>query len=129
MMLYLISDEINFTEASACLFGGWEVWQRRELLDAFRQTMTLALSGAALTTLAAIPMAWLTIRHPSRQFRFLEGCNYITSSLPGIVVALTLHVHHADASIIELKTVSHAAFAIGQQVSLSVNGTAHVFSQ
>ena len=80
MTLYLISDEIKFTEASACLFGGWEVWQRRELLDAFRQTMTL-------------------------------------------------HVHHADASIIELKTVSHAAFAIGQQVSLSVNGAAHVFSQ
>ncbi|MBN3155125.1 ABC transporter permease, partial [Pectobacterium brasiliense] len=29
-------------------------------------------------------------RHPSRLYRFLEGCNYITSSLPGIVVALAL---------------------------------------
>ncbi|WP_233981356.1 ABC transporter ATP-binding protein [Pectobacterium versatile] len=47
----------------------------------------------------------------------------------GFVSTLTLHVHHADASIIELKTVSHAAFAVGQQVSLSVNGAAHVFSQ
>ncbi|GKW42943.1 hypothetical protein PEC301879_28010 [Pectobacterium carotovorum subsp. carotovorum] len=47
----------------------------------------------------------------------------------GFVSTLTLHVHHAEADIIELKTVSHAAFAVGQQVSLSVNGAAHVFSQ
>ena len=47
----------------------------------------------------------------------------------GFVSTLTLHVHHATADIIELKTVSHAAFAVGQQVSLTVNGTAHVFSQ
>ncbi|WP_235207100.1 TOBE domain-containing protein [Pectobacterium brasiliense] len=47
----------------------------------------------------------------------------------GFVSTLTLHVHHAAADIIELKTVSHAAFAVGQQVSLSVTGAAHVFSQ
>lgn len=89
--LVLLTLGVPFITLSRWLwFGGWEVWQRRELLDAFRQTMTLALSGAALTTLAAIPMAWLTIRHPSRLYRFLEGCNYITSSLPGIVVALAL---------------------------------------
>ncbi|MBA0207987.1 ABC transporter ATP-binding protein [Pectobacterium brasiliense] len=47
----------------------------------------------------------------------------------GFASTLALHVHHATADIIELKTVSHAAFAVGQQVSLTVNGAAHVFSQ
>jgi iron(III) transport system permease protein len=40
--------------------------------------------------LAAIPIAWLSIRSPGRLQRLLESCNYITSSLPGIVVALAL---------------------------------------
>jgi iron(III) transport system permease protein len=39
---------------------------------------------------AAIPIAWLSIRSPGRLQRLLESCNYITSSLPGIVVALAL---------------------------------------
>lgn len=47
----------------------------------------------------------------------------------GFVSTLTLCIHNAEADVIELKTVSHAAFTVGQQVSLSVTGTAHVFSQ
>lgn len=35
-------------------------------------------------------MAWLSVRYPARLYRVLEGCNYVTSSLPGIVVALAL---------------------------------------
>jgi iron(III) transport system permease protein len=35
-------------------------------------------------------VAWLSIRSPGRLHRILESCNYITSSLPGIVVALAL---------------------------------------
>ena len=40
--------------------------------------------------LAGIPVTWLTVRHPRPLFRALEACNYFTSSLPGIVVALSL---------------------------------------
>lgn len=61
-----------------------------ELLPALRQTLTLALSGALLITLCAVPMAWLSVRYPGRLHRVMEGCNYVTSSLPGIVVALAL---------------------------------------
>ena len=70
--------------------GGREVWQLGELLPALEQTVLLGIAGAVLTTCAAVPIAWLSIRAPGRLQRILEGCNYITSSLPGIVVALAL---------------------------------------
>ncbi|CAI2790206.1 Putrescine transport system permease protein PotH [Serratia grimesii] len=70
--------------------GGLEVWRNTELLPALLQTLSLAASGALLITLCAIPMAWLSVRYPARLYRVLEGCNYVTSSLPGIVVALAL---------------------------------------
>ncbi|WP_145483806.1 ABC transporter permease [Yersinia aldovae] len=70
--------------------GGIDVWLNPELLPAVRQTLILALSGAAIITLCAVPMAWLSVRYPSRLYRVMEGCNYVTSSLPGIVVALAL---------------------------------------
>lgn len=70
--------------------GGTQVWDLAELMPALEQTLLLGIFGAILTTAAAIPIAWLSIRSPGRLQRLLEGCNYITSSLPGIVVALAL---------------------------------------
>ncbi|AJI94595.1 binding--dependent transport system inner membrane component family protein [Yersinia ruckeri] len=70
--------------------GGIDVWLNPELLPAVRQTLTFSLSGAIIITLCAVPMAWLSMRYPSRLYRAMEGCNYVTSSLPGIVVALAL---------------------------------------
>src|SRR4051812_48150437 len=57
---------------------------------AFGQTLALALAGALLTTVAAIPMAWLSVRAPGRVQRVLEACHYYVGSLPGVVVALAL---------------------------------------
>jgi iron(III) transport system permease protein len=87
--------------------GGVQAWDLDELLPALQQTLLLGVAGAALTTCAAIPIAWLSIRHPGRLQRLLESCNYITSSLPGIVVALalvtvTIHLpdhHHRAAGV------------------------------
>lgn len=70
--------------------GGLQVWQGDELLPALLQTLSYGVAGALLTSVAAIPIAWLSIRSPGKLQRLLEGCNYITSSLPGIVVALAL---------------------------------------
>lgn len=80
------------------IVGGTHVWKLTELLPALEQTLLLGAGGAVLTTCAAIPIAWLSIRSPGRLQRVLESCHYITSSLPGIVVALalvTLTVHFA----------------------------------
>lgn len=70
-------------------FGGRAVWGAGPFL-AFAQTMGFALSGALLATLLAAPMAWLSVRRPSRLTRALEGCHYYVGSLPGIIVALAL---------------------------------------
>jgi iron(III) transport system permease protein len=72
------------------LAGGAEVWRLTEFGPALGQTLGLALLGALLTTLVAVPMAWLSIRAPGRLQRVLEGSNYLAGSLPGIVVALAL---------------------------------------
>ncbi|ANI60407.1 iron ABC transporter permease [Pseudomonas sp. GR 6-02] len=78
--------------------GGAPVWNLSELLPALEQTLMLGAAGALITTCAAIPIAWLSIRSPGPLQRVLESCNYITSALPGIVVALalvTLTIHFA----------------------------------
>ncbi|UMZ09129.1 iron ABC transporter permease [Pseudomonas sp. MPFS] len=72
------------------LAGGMAVWQSADLLPSLQQTLVLASLGALLTTLVALPLAWLSIRAPGPLLRLLESCNYISSSLPGIVVALAL---------------------------------------
>lgn len=70
--------------------GGAAVWQAQALGAALLQTLALAVAGALLTTVLALPMAWLSIRAPGRLQRLLEACNYLVGALPGVVVALAL---------------------------------------
>lgn len=70
--------------------GGTAVWNVPEMAAAIAQTMGLAAGGALLTTLVAVPMAWLSIRAPGRLQRLLETGNYVAGALPGVVVALAL---------------------------------------
>ena len=46
--------------------------------------------AAVLTTVLAFPVAWVAVRSSGALARVVEGANYITSSLPGIVTALAL---------------------------------------
>ncbi len=68
--------------------GGPEIWAADEFLPALLQTLMYGLAGALATTVVAFPMAYLAVRHPSWFSKALELSNYITSSLPGIVVGL-----------------------------------------
>ncbi|WP_237482050.1 ABC transporter permease [Lichenibacterium dinghuense] len=70
--------------------GGAAVWRADGLLPALGETAVLALGGGLLTVLAALPMAWLSVRRPGRLTRLLESGNYLVGSLPGVVVALGL---------------------------------------
>jgi iron(III) transport system permease protein len=70
--------------------GGAEIWQLDRIGYALGQTVQLALLGGLLATLAAIPMAWLSVRAPGALQRALEGCNYMVGALPGVVIALAL---------------------------------------
>jgi iron(III) transport system permease protein len=70
--------------------GGAEAWLTGEVAAALGTTLALAFAGALVTTLLVVPMAWLSVRAPSRLQRALEACHYYVGSLPGVVVALAL---------------------------------------
>jgi iron(III) transport system permease protein len=70
--------------------GTGDTWAQAELGSAVVQTALLVSAGALLTILIALPVAWLSVRHPSRLTKAIEGATYVTSSLPGIIVALAL---------------------------------------
>jgi iron(III) transport system permease protein len=70
--------------------GGATVWDVGEIANALGQTIALAAIAAALTTVLAFPVAWVAVRSTGFLARAVEGANYITSSLPGIVTALAL---------------------------------------
>ena len=60
------------------------------LLQATGTSLSLGAVAAAVTVLLAIPAAWLAVRHRGRVSALLERSTYISSALPGIVVALAL---------------------------------------
>jgi iron(III) transport system permease protein len=70
--------------------GGVAAWQPGEIGTAFLQTIGLAAMAAVLTTVLAFPVAWVAVRSKGLLARAVEGANYVTSSLPGIVTALAL---------------------------------------
>jgi iron(III) transport system permease protein len=68
--------------------GGPEAWSASEFLPALFATFGYGLAGAVATTVVAFPMAYLAVRRPGWFSKSLELSNYVTSSMPGIVVAL-----------------------------------------
>lgn len=70
--------------------GGAQVWEIADLGEALGQTAVLAAAAAAVTTVAAFPFAWLAVRYSGAFARTVEGANFVTSSMPGIVTALAL---------------------------------------
>ncbi|MBI2756633.1 MAG: iron ABC transporter permease [Chloroflexi bacterium] len=53
-------------------------------------TLGLGVAGAVLTTLMALPVAWLSVRYRGAATLAVERSTYIGHALPGIVVALAL---------------------------------------
>jgi iron(III) transport system permease protein len=70
--------------------GGSQVWVLDDIGTALAQTIGLATAAAVLTTVLAFPVAWVAVRSHGLLARVVEGANYVTSSLPGIVTALAL---------------------------------------
>ena len=55
-------------------------------------SLGLGLGAAALTTLAALPISIVSVRHPGPLTTLIERAAYLPFALPGIVVALSLIV-------------------------------------
>ncbi len=70
--------------------GGADIWRMDEIGRALGQTLVICVVGGIATTAAALPIAWLSVRRAGRVSRLIEGCYYLASSMPGVVVALAL---------------------------------------
>jgi iron(III) transport system permease protein len=79
-----------FTVGRWLAYGGTAVWTSGPIGSALGATLALAIGGAALATLAAMPMAWLAVRGRGLVVRALEAGHYYVGALPGVVVALAL---------------------------------------
>jgi iron(III) transport system permease protein len=72
-------------------------------------------SAAALTTLMALPVAVLAVRHRGRVRAILERSTYIVLAMPGVVVALALTYfsnHYAAGFLYQSSWLLIAAYAI-----------------
>jgi len=70
--------------------GGTMAWSEQWIVPALVQSLALGLAAAVVCGLAALPVALLVVRYPGATSRVLESVQYVSSSLPGIVVALVL---------------------------------------
>jgi iron(III) transport system permease protein len=70
--------------------GGIAIWRLDLIGAALGQTLFLALAGGILTTLLAVPMAWITVRAQGRLQQVLEAAHLYVGALPGLIVALAL---------------------------------------
>jgi iron(III) transport system permease protein len=70
--------------------GGAAVWVPADMATALAQTIGLAAGASVVTTMLAFPIAWVAVRSAGLLARAVEGANYVTSALPGIVTALSL---------------------------------------
>ena len=60
------------------------------LLNAAWHTGVYSTAAAALSTLMALPVALLAIRHSARGYQLLERSGYIVLAMPGVVIAFAL---------------------------------------
>lgn len=70
--------------------GGAIAWIDPQLWSALGQTAVFSVGGALVTTLLALPMAWLSVRSQGPLPRWLEAAHLYAGALPGIIIALAL---------------------------------------
>lgn len=72
------------------MIGGAGIWRLDQIGAALWQSIFYAIVGGAITTILAVPMAWLTVRAPGKVQRLMEAAHLYVGALPGIIVALAL---------------------------------------
>jgi iron(III) transport system permease protein len=70
--------------------GAKNVLQGESIVGAAWHTFVYSASAAGLATLAALPVAILSIRHDGRLRTLLERSTYLVLAVPGLVIALSL---------------------------------------
>jgi iron(III) transport system permease protein len=68
--------------------GGSSTLPPASLLGAAGNTFVYSACAGAVATVAALPIALLSVRFPRREVRFLERSNMLILGVPGLVIAL-----------------------------------------
>jgi iron(III) transport system permease protein len=84
-----------------------------DLLGAAWNSIQASGLAALITTLAAIPVAWLAVRRAGRASRVLERLTYAAYALPSIIVALALVFFGAAHVPWLYQTLAMLVFAYG----------------
>jgi iron(III) transport system permease protein len=93
------------------IFGGADIWTLDQIGAAFGQTLVLSVAGAVLTTIIAVPAAWLAVRAPGKFQRLLEAAHTYVGALPGLIIALALVTITVRVALPLYQTVATLLFA------------------
>ena len=93
--------------------GGLAAWSEGVLWSSLGTTLLLSVAGAALCTLMAMPMAWLSVRGQGRLPRWLESAHLYAGALPGLIIALALVSITVRTMLPLYQTLATLIFAYG----------------
>lgn len=111
-LVALLSVAMPFLVNAIWLLRG--IMQGRSVLmpwDALLNSIYASLLGAAVAAAAALPVAIVAVRHPSRLSAGVERTAYVGYALPGIVVALSLVFFGANYAYPLYQTMALLVFA------------------
>ena len=95
--------------------GGTTTLPAASLASAAGYTFLYAASAGLLATLAALPIAILSVRHPRAEVRLLERTNMLVLAIPGLVIALSLTYfteHYLGGKLYQTPLLLVVAYAI-----------------
>jgi len=97
------------------LHGGSSTLPSASILSAAGHTIFYSAAAGLLATIAALPVAILSVRHPGRPSAMLERSTYLVLAMPGLVIALALTYfseRYAAGFLYQSTTMLIAAYAI-----------------
>jgi iron(III) transport system permease protein len=97
------------------LHGGSSTLPSVSILSAAWHTVFYSAAAGLVATIAALPVAILSVRHPGRPSMMLERSTYLVLAMPGLVIALALTYfseRYAAGFLYQSTTMLIAAYAI-----------------
>jgi len=95
--------------------GGSSTLPTASIASAAGHTIFYSAAAGLLATIAALPVAILSVRHSGRVSMILERSNYLVLAMPGLVIALALTYfseRYAAGLLYQSSTMLIAAYAI-----------------
>jgi len=97
------------------LHGGTSTLPSVSILGAAGHTVFYGAAAGLLATLAALPVAILSVRHPGKSTMLVERSTYLVLAMPGLVIALALTYfseRYAAGFLYQSSAMLIAAYAI-----------------